>query len=237
MTVADSARKGAGIAVSAACAALLAGCGSTVAGHPVAREQTAVTRHVDAALSTLLVDPARFPAGYPAVVLPAEAATQAAGDLTGVGRGARVEPGECAPSPQLVGPDKTEVAVGTDEATRATLTLELTRTEEPLARLRGVLRRCESVRVSKGGAMTTVTTELVSPPSSDEAEDALAFRRTVTPDVGGAGLTQTTWTSAGQVGDVRILVTYMTFSGGEPDMDAVDELFEAAVRRVAAGGR
>ncbi len=236
VTVADSARRGVSFAMAAACAGLLAGCGATVAGHPVAVEQTEVTRQVGAALSALLVEPAQFPARYPAVVLPPEAAAQAAGDLTGAGRGARVQPEACTPPQQVFGANKTEIAVGTDDATRATLTVELTRTEQPLAALRSQLKQCASVRVSRGGALTTVTTELVPAPSID-ADDALALRRTVTPDVGGAGLTETMRTAVGQVDDVRIIVTYMSFSGAEPDVAAVDELFTTAARRVAGAGR
>ncbi|WP_433665415.1 sensor domain-containing protein [Nocardia sp. CA-128927] len=220
--------------MSAACVVLLAGCGSTVVGHPVAGEQTVVTRHVGGALSALLVEPAQFPARYPAVVLPPEAASQAAGDLTGVGRGTRVQPESCVPPPQQFGVDKTAIAVGTDDASRATITLELTRTDQALAVLRSQLKQCGSVRVSRGAAMTTVTTELDPAPPID-ADDTLAWRRTVTPDVGGAGLTQRMRTLAGQVGDVRITVTYMSFSDGKPDMAAVDELFTAAVQRVQKG--
>ncbi|MEU7138676.1 sensor domain-containing protein [Nocardia sp. NPDC046473] len=234
MTVADSAGKAAGFAVSAACVVLLAGCASTVDGHPVAGEQTVVTRHVGGALSALLVPPAQFPGRYPAVVLPAEAAAQAARDLTGVGRNARVQPENCVPPPQQFGADKTAIAVGTDDASRATITVELTRTEQPLAVLRNQLKQCGSVRVSKGTVMTTVTTELEAAPPID-ADDTLAMRRTVTPDVGGAGLTQSMRTLAGQVGDVRITVTYMSFSDAEPDMTAVDELFTTAVQRVEKG--
>ncbi|GAA5107147.1 hypothetical protein GCM10023319_78620 [Nocardia iowensis] len=234
VTVADSARRRVYFAVPVASAVLLAGCGSTVTGHPVAGEQTKVTRHVSAALSTLLVDPAQFPVRYPAVVLPPEAAGQAAGDLTGISRGARVQPGNCVPPEQRLGPDQTAIAVGTDDATRATITVELIRTEQPLAAWRSQLKQCSTVRVSRGAATTTVTTELEPPPPID-ADDTLALRRTVAPDVGGAGLTQTMRTLAGQVGDVRITVTYMSFSDAKPDMAAVDELFTTAVRRVEQG--
>ncbi|WP_223885510.1 DUF5642 family protein [Nocardia colli] len=234
MTVADSARKGAGIAMSAACFALLAGCGSTVDGHPVAGEQTVVSRHVGAALPALLVEPGQFPARYAAVVLPAEAAAQAAGDLTGIGRGGRVQPERCVPPQQEFGADKTAIAVGTDDAARATITVELTRTAQPLAVLRSQLKQCGSVQVSRGAAMTTVTTELDPAPPID-ADDTVAFRRTVQPDVGGAGLKQAMRTLAGQVGDVRITVTYMSFSGAEPDMTAMDQLFTTAVQRVQKG--
>ncbi|WP_245673702.1 DUF5642 family protein [Nocardia lijiangensis] len=214
----------------AACTLLLAGCGSTVTGHPVSVQQTTV-RHVSAVLNTLLPDPAQFPARYPAVVLPPEAAAQAAGDLNGVTRGATVRPDGCAPSEQQFGPDHTAIAVGTDEASRATLTVELTRTRQQLSTLREQVRRCGEIRVTRAGATTTVSTELDPPPPID-ADDTLALRRTVAPDVGGPGLTQTMRTLIGQVGDVRIAVTYMTFSDAAPDTTALDELFTTSVRKV-----
>ncbi|QIS05006.1 sensor domain-containing protein [Nocardia brasiliensis] len=234
VTVADSARKRARFAMPAACAVILAGCGSTVTGHPVSAEQTSVTRHIGAALATLLPEPAQFPRRYPAVVLPPEAAAQAAGDLTGAGRGAQVQPAHCAPPEPKFGADQRAVAVGTDDAARATVTVELARTRQPLAALRSQLIQCRSMRVQQSGAGTTVTTELLAAPETD-AEDALGLRRTVLPDVAGAGLTQSMRAVTGQVGDVRITVTYMSFSGSEADMSAVNELFATAVRRVDKG--
>ncbi|MBF6185581.1 sensor domain-containing protein [Nocardia farcinica] len=213
------------------CAAMLAACGGTVTGQPVAVQQTAVTRHVDAQLATLLPDPGQFPPRYPAVVLPAEAAAQAAGDLDGVARGATVQPKDCTPPEQQYGPDHTAVAVGTDDAARATLTVELVRTRIPLSALGEQLRRCGEIRVTGAGPTTTVRTTLDPAPPVD-ADDTVALRRTVAPDVGGVGLTQTMRTLAAQIGDVRILVTYMTFGDGPADTAALDELFTTAVLKV-----
>jgi hypothetical protein len=214
-----------------ASALLIAGCASTVAGHPVASIPTIVQRHVGAQLLTLLPNSAQFPARYPAVVLPQEAAAQAAGDLTGVGRGSILSPDGCLPPEQRFGPDQTVIAVGTDNDSRATLTVELTRTQQPLSALRNQLKRCDKLRVARAGATTTVTTQLQAPPPID-ADDTLALRRTVVPEVGGAGLTQSMQTLTGQVDDVRITVTYMTFSDAKADTAALDELFTKTVQKV-----
>ncbi|WP_433526348.1 sensor domain-containing protein [Nocardia pseudovaccinii] len=240
MTVPNSTRRGPrGFGVSgwvplAASAVLLAGCASTVTGHPVAAGPGTGTRYVTAQLSALLPDPTQFPAGYEAVVLPPEAAAQAAGDLTGAGRGSTVQPDGCVPPAQQFGPNQTAVAVGTDNETRATMTVELTRTGQPLSALRDQLQRCHQVHVSRAGATTIVTTELQAPPAID-ADDTLALRRTVVPQVSAAGLTQSMQTLTGQVADVRITVTYMTFGDTKPDAAALDELFTAAVRKVEKG--
>ncbi|WP_245567259.1 sensor domain-containing protein [Nocardia vinacea] len=240
MTVPNSTRRGPlGFGVSgwvplAVGAALLAGCASTVTGHPVASGPSAGPQYVTAQLSALLPDPTQFPAGYEAVVLPPEAAAQAAGDLTGVGRGSTVQPDGCVPPAQQFGPNQTAVAVGTDNDTRATMTVELTRTGQPLSALRDQLKRCQQVHVSRAGATTTVTTELQAPPTVD-ADDTLALRRTVAPQVSAAGLTQSMQTLTGQVADVRITVTYMTFGNAKPDTAALDELFTTAVRQVKQG--
>ncbi|MGK8523221.1 sensor domain-containing protein [Nocardia asteroides] len=186
---------------------------------------------MSAELPTLLPDPSRFPPPYTAVVLPQEAVARAAGDLDGMGRGANVQPHRCMPPHQDFGPDRTAMAVGTDDATRATLTVELTRTGKPLAALRAALEQCGSVRVTRAGATTTVTTQLDSPPPVD-ADDALSLRRTVRPESAGAGLTQSMRTHVGQIGDVRISVTYMSFADSEPDNAALDALFATAVREV-----
>ncbi|MEV5832125.1 sensor domain-containing protein [Nocardia sp. NPDC052112] len=240
MTVPNSTRRGPrGFGVSgwvplAAGAVLLIGCSSTVTGHPAASAPNTGTQQVAAQLSTLMPDAAQFPAEYEAVVLPPEAAAQAAGDLTGVGRGATVQPDGCVPPAQQFGSNQTAVAVGTDNRTRATMTVELTRTGQPLSALREQLKRCQQVHVSKAGATTTVTTELQTPPPID-VDDTLALRRTVVPQVSTAGLTQSMQTLTGQVADVRITVTYMTFGDAKPDTTALNELFTTAVRRVEKG--
>ncbi|MGQ4597691.1 sensor domain-containing protein [Nocardia sp. R6R-6] len=230
----DSTRSRLGWTVPVVCVAVLAGCGSTVPGRPVSSALPTVTRQVSAELPTLLPDPAQFPARYPAVVLPQQAVAQAAGDLDGMGRGAAVQPSRCVPPRQDFGPDRTAMAVGTDDATRASLTVELARTDEPLASLRARLAQCGSVRVTRAGAATTVWTELDAPPPVD-ADDAVALRRTVRPEAGGAGLIQSMRTLVAQLDDVRISVTYMSFDDGEPDMAALDTLFSTAVRKVREG--
>ncbi|MEV6135328.1 sensor domain-containing protein [Nocardia sp. NPDC051990] len=240
MTVPNSSRWGPrGFGVSGwvpltAGAVLLAGCASIVTGHPVASGPSTVTQHVTAQLSTLLPDATQFPVGYEAVVLSSEAAAQAAGDLTGVGRGSTVQPDGCVPPAQQFGPNQTAVTVGTDNRTRTTMTVELTRTGQPLSALREQVKRCQQVYVTRAGATTTVTTELQTAPPID-ADDTLALRRTVAPQVSAAGLTQSMQTLTGQVADVRITVTYMTFSDRTPDTAALDELFTTAVGKVKKG--
>lgn len=216
------------------CALLAAGCDSSTTGRPVAAESSGVSGPVGTPLARLLPDTTQFPAGYPAVVLPPEVAAQAAGDLDGVGRGATVQPSGCLPPEPQQGPDMTAVAVGSDDASRTTLTVELNRTDQPLAQLRSQLQQCASVRVEKAGATTTVTTTLDPPPPVD-ADDTLALRRTVTPDVAGAGRTQSMQTLTGQVGDVRITVTAMTFTETTVDPAALDELFTTTVQKVRKG--
>ncbi|MBH0775138.1 DUF5642 family protein [Nocardia sp. NEAU-351] len=211
--------------------ALAAGCSGIVAGHPIAAEPTTVNRRIPGDLNALLPDPTRFPAGYQAVVLPPEAAAQAAEDLTGVARGATVLPARCTPPQQGNGPDRTAIAVGTDNDTRATLTVELTRTDRPLGELRAQLRGCGEIRVSKSGLVTTVGTELFDAPPVD-ADDTLGLTRTVRPDAGGTGTVRTMLTLVGQISDVRITVTYMSFGDARPDAEALDELFAVAAREV-----
>ncbi|RJO69465.1 sensor domain-containing protein [Nocardia panacis] len=215
-------------ALLAICAIGLAGCGSEVSGHPV----TAATRHIGAQLGSLLPADADYPANYGGgLTLPPEAAALATGDLAGAGRGAIVTPAGCAPPEQQSGPDRTAVAVANDNVARATLTVVLTRTDKPLSAWRSQLRQCKSFRVDKAGAKSTVTTTLDPSPPAD-AEDTLAFRRTVAPEVSLPGVAATMQTSAGQIGDVRISVAYMTFEGRKPDTEALNALFTAALAKV-----
>ncbi|MFD3745118.1 sensor domain-containing protein [Nocardia sp. NPDC058633] len=217
----------------AAVSFMLTGCAQSVSGTPVAESAVAL-RQVDGSLAELLPTPSLFPARYPAVVLPVQAATAAAGDLDGVGAGASVRPVHCTPAEPEPGGEPAAVAVGTDDASRATLTVELSRSAELVAELRDRLRGCVQMQVSRAGAGSTVTTVLDQAVPSG-ADEAIALRRTVVPDVGGAGLTQTMQTSIGRIGDVRITVTSMTFGAGQPDTAAVDEMFATTVAAVRGG--
>ena len=210
--------------------AVVGGCATGVAGSP---------RPVDAGpaasrtLGDLLLDPAAFPPQYPAVVLPPQAVSQAAPDLTGIPPGAKVEPAGCKPPVQDYGPDGTAMVVGTDAATRATITVELVRVAAPLAALAAQLAECPEVTATRNGVAAVVTTVPMPPPRID-ADDTLALRRTVTSGSGARTVTQSMLTLVAQIGDVRASATAMSF-GGAPDTGALDEVFAAAVRKVRGG--
>ncbi|MFD7845817.1 sensor domain-containing protein [Nocardia sp. NPDC059764] len=215
---------------------VLAACGTTVTGHPTAVRNPAPVATADQTLTAMLPDPSKFPARYTAVVLSPETAAQAAYDLEGYLPGAQVDPSTCAPVAPKTGP---AVSVGTDDHGQATLTVVLTRPGKPLSTLRDQLRQCGTVKVGHTGVTSVVTTQL-DPPPPVIADDSLALRRTVGPEnrPGGPenrdGLTRSMQTLIGQVGEVRVAVTYMT-SGSTSDTEALDTLFTAAVRKVRKG--
>lgn len=209
----------------------LAACGTTVSGHPVGNRNSVTTVQTDSGLARLLPEASQFPARYTAVTLPIDAAGQAAGDLDGILPGAQIDPATCAPSAPTAGP---AVSVGTDDSTRATLTVELVRTDQPLSTLRDQLQRCGTVRVGHSGTTATITTELDPPPPLN-ADDTLALRRTVQSESGSAGITRHMQTLLGQIGNVRINVTSMSFTDGKADTEALDALFTMAVSKVRKG--
>ncbi|MRH89670.1 sensor domain-containing protein [Nocardia sp. SYP-A9097] len=218
-----------GIAIAAV---VLAGCGdSTISGNPTASQSSVTIVHTDSGLTRLLPGASQFPSHYEAVTLPVDAAGQAAGDLDGVLPGATIDPATCAPQAPTAGP---VVMVGTDDHARATLTVELVRTDQNLATLRDQLQRCGTVKVARAGANATITTEMDPPPPLD-ADDTLALRRTVSSESGSAGMTRHMQTLLGQIGDVRINVTYMSFSDGKADAESLDTLFTTAVTKVRKG--
>ncbi|MFE6858478.1 sensor domain-containing protein [Nocardia sp. NPDC057668] len=210
---------------------LVVACGTTVSGQPIAAKGPATAVRADSDLTRLLPEASKFPGRYEVVELPPGAADQAAHDLDGILPGANVEPGACVPPVPAAGP---AVAVGTDDATRATLTVELIRIDQPLSKLRDQLQRCGTVTVGYAGTTATVTTELDPPPPLD-ADDTLALRRTVRSENGSSGLTRSMQTLLGQVGQVRINVTHMSYGEAEPDAEALDSLFTAAVSKVRKG--
>ncbi len=222
------------VLVGTALIALLAACGETVPGTPVPTQHTAITRHIGTPLARLLPGQDLFPARYATVVLPVDQARRAVADLAGVPPGAVADPEDCAPPQPRFDTDRLAVVVGTDNQTRATLTVELSRTDQPMARLRDQLGHCEAVRVQRGPLANAVVTQVESPPPV-AADDALALRRTVSGPVGGPGLTQSMRTLVAQVGDVRINATYMSYEGAAPDMAALGGVFDATVANVRKG--
>ncbi|XGU20095.1 hypothetical protein ACETU7_02420 [Rhodococcus sp. 3Y1] len=119
-----------------------------------------------------------IPEPFGAVVLPPQAVPMAAPDLVGVPRGATVDPSECEPPEQDYGPNGTVMAVGTDNATRATISVELTKVDAPLDELEAQTRQCPSMTVTANGITTAVTTEIL-PPSPIDADKTMSLRRTV----------------------------------------------------------
>ncbi len=214
----------------AALGCALTACGTTVSGHPRSSSGPNSTAAVSE-LARLLPNPSQFPEPYAAVELPPDTAEQAAHDLDGILPGARVDPEDCAPVPPVSVP---AVSVGTDDATRATLTVELVRTDHSLATLQRQLERCGTVRATQNGTTATVTTELLPPPPLD-ADETVALRRTVRSEAGDPETTRNMRTLLGQVGDVRITVTYMTFGADSLDGEALDSLFTTAVSKVRRG--
>lgn len=208
----------------------LASCGSDVSGvaEPVQRASGGSSEQE---LSKLLLEPAEFPGGFEAVVLPPQAVSMAAPDLTGVPQNAKVEPARCVPPEQEYGPTSTAMAVGTDNATRATITVELTRAQATIDELEDQATDCSSFTVTASGAKSTVKTDVVPPPPID-ADDTSALRRSVSSGEGGGEVVQSMTTLMAEVGDVRISATMMSFGPDKPEMGPLDEAFTAAVQKV-----
>ena len=210
----------------------VSGCGDSISGTPVAAGASSGA-HVSAHLSDLLIDPAKFPAPYQALVLPPHAASQAEKDLTGVAAGAKVKPTGCKPASPKAGPDGTAIVVGTDNDTRATITVELTRVSQSLSVRRDQLQNCGDIAVTANGATAALHSELLPPPPVD-ADSSLAVTQTVESGSGADALKQSMLTLMAQVGDVRVSATYMSFGDSKPDTATLDSLFTQALTKVAA---
>lgn len=232
----------------------LAGCSSDVAGSPEpavqgdsqgqgaaegggAQEQsgsqqetTSPSSNVD--LDALLVDPSVFPPPYDAIVLPPQAISQASPDLTGIPSGAEVSPAGC--KPKEVEPGRTALIVGTNNADRATISVELTEVEEPLSVREAQLEQCSEVTATKSGAVSTIRSTITPAPPIN-ADDSLAVRQTVSSGTGTESVTQSMLTLMAQVDNVRITATYMSFDDEAPDAANLDQIFTTAVLKVNAG--
>lgn len=219
----------------------IAGCGSDVVGSaepadPGTTDAGATTSAPETGnapdLEALLVDPSVFPAPYDAIVLPPQAIAQASPDLTGIPAGAEVSPAGCKPKDVATG--DAAMIVGTDNADRATITVELTAVEEPLSVREDQLEQCAEVQATKSGATSTIRSTITPAPPIG-ADDTLAVKQTVSSGTGSDSITQSMLTLMAQVGDVRVTATYMSFDSAAPDAATLDELFTASVLKVKAG--
>ncbi|MFZ2527152.1 MAG: sensor domain-containing protein [Rhodococcus sp. (in: high G+C Gram-positive bacteria)] len=222
--------------VVSACATTVSGVptphGTAIDGLAAATTVTPPSRP----LAELLLPVEEFPEPYVAVVLPPQAVAQAAPDLTGIPVGAKVDPAGCLPPTQDYGPDGTAMAVGTDNDRRATISVELVSGAASLGDLRTRLADCPNVEASHRGATATVTTVPESAPSPPApGVDTLELSRTVRSGQGGDAVTQAMRTRIAQIGDLRVLVTYMSFGSGDPDLDALGIVYDAAVARILGG--
>jgi hypothetical protein len=215
-------------ATTAAIALLVGGCSEGVVG--AARP---VPQVVPANVQTVLLDSSQFPNAYPAVVLPPHIAAQAAADMSGLPDAAEnIVPADCKPEPPPSTQGSLAVAVGTNESDRSTLTLIVENVgNSSLEKLRGYVTRCTDITAKNRAAEISVHTELVPSPADLKAP-SFVWRRVVRSGSALASLHQTMVTMVGQVGAIRVLVTYLTFGDPKPDLDAMTAVLNSQLSKI-----
>ncbi|MCE5290366.1 MAG: hypothetical protein LLG14_14160 [Nocardiaceae bacterium] len=215
-------------ATAAAAALLVGGCSEGVVG--TARPLPQIT---PANVQTVLLDTSQFPNTYPAVVLPPQVAVQAAGDMSGLPDAAEnISPSDCRPDapPSTVG--ALAVAVGTNESDRSTLTLIVENVgSSSIETLHRYVTHCADITAKNRAAEISVHTEVLPSPA-DLKPPSFVWRRVVRSGSAQASLHETMVTMAGQVGAIRVLVTYMTFGSPAPDLDAMKTVLNSQLSKI-----
>lgn len=212
-----------------------AGCTRAVVG--AARPMAPAGVATPIPVPDLLIEPARFPSQFAAVVLDSMAVYRALQDVDGVAAGSVVTPPECAPSPVDV--ENTAAAQGTDSQTATSLIVAVTRPTSPLRARADQLTACPTFTTLRDGDASTVTVTVLPAPPID-ADDAYAADQTVTSEVSGS--MRRSLTLAAQVDDVRVSATWLhegepgTAPDIGPDAAVLDALFTAAVLKVHRAG-
>lgn len=192
---------------SRACALIVAmvvagGCTRVVIGAAHTMTPTAEPRPVS--VRDLLIEPDRFPAEYPGVMLEGTAIYRALQDIDGVVAGSVVTPPECAPLP--LAPQQTAAVQGVDSQNASSLIVTVTRPVAPLRARAEQLTACPSFTAAHGEDVFTVTaTTLPAPPV--DADDTYAVDQTATAQ--STGLMSRTLTLAAQIGDIRVSATWL----------------------------
>ncbi len=196
------------VTVSGGCSRVVEGAGTAASGRGISTVP----------LPQLLIDPARFPRGYSAVVLEPASAGAALRTIDGVPEGSTVTPPECVPP----APGPTAAVTGTGLG--GTMAVAVTRVGAPLAVRLDQLAGCPSFAVQGGGAASSVSvTVLASPPVG---ADSYAVEQTIS---GATSLTALTL--AAQLENVRVIASTTAPPGELPDTVTLDGLFSDAVLR------
>jgi hypothetical protein len=213
-------------------AALVDGCarvvtGAARAGDPHARPARPIN------VADLLIEPTRFPAQYPAAVLPPKEIDRVLAEIDGAPIGSEVTPPECAPLPELA-PRKAAVQ-GTDDDSGARLVVTVIRPVPSLRARASQLAECPSFTsapAGDAGDVWKVTVDLRPPPPVD-ADDSYAVDQTVTSTFSKESDSRTL-TLVALVNDVRVTASWQQqgSSDASPDTGALDALFTAAVLKV-----
>ncbi len=223
-----------GVMLPVVCCAVLAasagGCarvvgGTARAGDPQPRPAAPIP------VADLLIEPSRFPAQYPAAVVPKKDIDRVLGEIDGVPAGSAVTPPECAPLPQLA-EQKAAVQGADDSGARLTVTVI-----RPVASVRARVAQlgdCPSFSTSTGeaGEVSTVTVTLPPAPPVD-ADDGYAVDQTVTSTSSESSDTRTL-TLVALVRDVQVTASWQQqgSSADSPDTQALDTVFTDAVLTV-----
>jgi hypothetical protein len=218
----------AGCLAAATVAALIAGCVHTVTG--TARPGDVGSRRSQPIpVTDLLIEPARFPAQYPAALVPAKDVDRVLSEIDGVAAGSEVTPPECAPLP-LLAPQKAAVQ-GTDDKGGSRLVVAVVRPVPSLRARVAQLEDCPWFTTTLAGEVSKVTVDLPPAPPVD-ADDSYAVDQTVTSR-SAKGETKTL-TLVALIDDVQVTASWQQSgsSDAEPDTHALDTLFSDAVLKV-----
>jgi hypothetical protein len=209
---------------------LIAGCTRVIFGTVQALTPGATTARIR--VSDLVIEPGKFPAGYPAVVLDGAAVYRALQAIDGVAAASVVKPPQCAP-PQP--PQDTAAVQGIDSQHARSLIVAVTRPATPLRDRAEQLTSCPSFTAVHGQDTSAVTVTVLPAPPVD-ADDSYAVDQTVTGEP--SERARRTLTLAAQIGDVLVSATWLhdgapqTTPDAAPDNQALDTLFTDAVLKV-----
>jgi hypothetical protein len=210
----------------------VAGCARAINGSPrVAETQATPAKPIP--ITDLLLEPTRFPAQYPAVVVDPSIVPLLMRQIDGVPDGSVVTPPECAPPAVTIA--EGAASQGVDQESGASLIVTVTRPAPSLRARVTQLNGCSSFTSEVAGEVaqiSDVTVELPPAPPVD-ADDSYAVDQTVTPEGGGASGTRTL-TLVAKIADVRVSASWQGIvdTAAGPDTGQLDTLFTDAVLKV-----
>lgn len=236
-----------GLLIAGTAVIALAGCSSsddssssaTTTGSDGATTATSTKLTGDA--KDLVLPANEFPKGFVAQEIPQGQLKAATDQVLAAMKGVKIEPSSCVQLSLL--PESIDLeSIGLAVATKGASSLSTSVAPQQVSmddQRKSVTGKCANLEMmftegQTAGATATVKQKVLKAPKT-KADEALVVEQTTTTEISGTTVKSSGLLGFAEVNGYQVSVQYMSANGAEIDDDAFNDVFVAAVNRVANG--